>query len=75
MPGDGRYAIVNNAGGSTVSVVDIAGGSVVQTIEVGARFLLTYGAGHKGPFLRELRKRDDIVLLEVATFLDGLAGR
>ena len=36
----------------------------------GARFLLTYGAGHKGPFLRELRKRDDIVLLDVAPFLD-----
>ena len=38
----------------------------------GARFLLTYGAGHKGPFLRELRGRDDIVLLEVAPFLDRL---
>lgn len=41
----------------------------------GARFLLTYGAGHKGPFLRELRRRDDIVLLEVAPFLDRLEGR
>ena len=39
----------------------------------GVRFLLTYGAGHKGPFLRELRKRDDIVLLEVAPFLDRVA--
>ncbi len=38
----------------------------------GARFLLTYGAGHKGPFLRELRQRDDIVLLDVAAFLDRL---
>ncbi|WP_419861576.1 hypothetical protein [Candidatus Palauibacter sp.] len=36
----------------------------------GVRFLLTYGAGHKGPFLRELRKRDDIVLLDVEPFLD-----
>lgn len=36
----------------------------------GARFLLTYGAGHKGPFLRELRRRDDVVLLEVGPFLD-----
>ena len=36
----------------------------------GARFLLTYGAGHKGPFLEELRKRDDVVLLDVAAFLD-----
>ena len=41
----------------------------------GARFLLTYGAGHKGPFLRELRRRGDIVLLEVAPFLDRLEGR
>ncbi len=39
------------------------------------RFLLTYGAGHKGPFLRELRARDDIVLLEVAPFLDRLSAR
>ena len=35
----------------------------------GGRFLLTYGAGHKGPFLRELRRRDDIVLLDVGEFL------
>lgn len=41
----------------------------------GARFLLTYGAGHKGPFLRELRQRDDIVLLDVGEFLDGLEGK
>lgn len=41
----------------------------------GARFLLTYGAGHKGPFLRELRRRDDIVLLEVGPFLDRLENR
>ena len=41
----------------------------------GARFLLTYGAGHKGPFLRELRRRDDIVLLEVAPFLDRVKNR
>ena len=41
----------------------------------GARFLLTYGAGHKGPFLRELRSRDDIVLLDVGEFLDRLAER
>ena len=38
----------------------------------GSRFLLTYGAGHKGPFLRELRQRDDIVLLDAAAFLDRL---
>ncbi len=41
----------------------------------GVRFLLTYGAGHKGPFLRELRKRDDIVLLDVGPFLDRMAAR
>ena len=38
----------------------------------GARFLITYGAGHKGWFLRELRQRDDIVLLDVAPFLDAI---
>ena len=36
----------------------------------GKRFLITYGAGHKGWFLRELRKRDDITLLEMKPFLD-----
>ena len=35
VPGDGRYALVNNAGGSTVSVVDLEARAVVQTIEVG----------------------------------------
>ena len=40
----------------------------------GARFLITYGAGHKGWFLRELRKRDDIELLDVGSFLEA-AGR
>ncbi len=36
----------------------------------GKRFLITYGAGHKGWFIRELRKRDDIKLLEMKPFLD-----
>jgi YVTN family beta-propeller protein len=36
----------------------------------GKRFLVIYGAGHKGWFLRELRKRDDIHLLPMAPFLD-----
>ncbi len=39
----------------------------------GKRFLITYGAGHKGWFLRQLRTRDDIRLLEVAPFLDQAA--
>ncbi|MGB5820681.1 MAG: hypothetical protein WBG90_14445 [Saonia sp.] len=38
----------------------------------GKRFLIIYGAGHKGWFLRELRKRDDIELLEMKPFLDAL---
>lgn len=38
----------------------------------GKRFLITYGAGHKGWFLRHLRQRDDIILLEVGPFLDRL---
>ena len=36
----------------------------------GKRFLITYGAGHKGWFLRQLRKRDDIELVEMKPFLD-----
>ncbi|WP_159023376.1 hypothetical protein [Formosa sp. L2A11] len=38
----------------------------------GKRILITYGAGHKGWFLRELRKRDDIKLLDMAPFLDAI---
>ncbi|WP_299781288.1 hypothetical protein [uncultured Formosa sp.] len=38
----------------------------------GKRILITYGAGHKGWFLRELRKRDDIELLEMKPFLDAI---
>jgi hypothetical protein len=34
------------------------------------RFLIIYGAGHKGWFLRELRKRDDINILEMEPFLN-----
>ena len=36
----------------------------------GKRVLVTFGAGHKGWFLRELRRRDDVTLLEVGPFLD-----
>ena len=39
---------------------------------LGKRFLIIYGAGHKGWFLRELRKRDDIHLLEMKPFLDAI---
>ena len=38
----------------------------------GKRILITYGAGHKGWMLRQLRKRDDIKLLEMKTFLDAI---
>ncbi|MEM7353455.1 MAG: hypothetical protein AAF657_21845 [Acidobacteriota bacterium] len=38
----------------------------------GQRILITYGSGHKGWFLRQLRQRDDIVLLDVAPFLDAI---
>ncbi|MEO0570082.1 MAG: hypothetical protein AAF039_00155 [Bacteroidota bacterium] len=36
----------------------------------GKRFLIVYGAGHKGWFLRALRKRDDIILLDMKPFLN-----
>ena len=38
----------------------------------GKRILITYGAGHKGWFLRELRKRDDIQILEMSPFLEAI---
>ncbi len=41
----------------------------------GRRFLITYGAGHREWFLRALRNRSDITLLEVAPFLDRIGAR
>ena len=41
----------------------------------GLRVLVTYGAGHKGWFLRELRRRGDIRLLPVAPFLEAAERR
>lgn len=38
----------------------------------GKRVLITYGAAHKGWFLRELRQRNDVELLEVGPFLDEI---
>ena len=38
----------------------------------GKRFLIIYGAGHKGWFLRQLDKRDDIELLKMKPFLDAI---
>ena len=38
----------------------------------GQRVLITFGAAHKGWFLRKLRHRDDVTLLEVAPFLDAI---
>ncbi|MDT0607149.1 hypothetical protein [Croceitalea rosinachiae] len=38
----------------------------------GKRFLIVYGAGHKGWFLRQLHKRDDITLLEMKPFLEKI---
>ena len=35
------------------------------------RILITYGAGHKGWFLRELRKRDDILLLDPIPLIEN----
>ncbi len=39
----------------------------------GKRFLIVYGAGHKGWMLRELQKREDITLLEMTPFLDRIS--
>jgi hypothetical protein len=38
----------------------------------GKRMLVIYGAGHKGWFLRELAKRDDIKILDMKPFLDAI---
>ncbi len=38
----------------------------------GKRFLITYGAGHKSWFIRELRKRDDIDLIKMEPFLKAI---
>ncbi len=38
----------------------------------GKRFLIIYGAGHKSWFMRELRKRDDVNLIEMKPFLDAI---
>lgn len=38
----------------------------------GKRFLIIYGAGHKGWFLGQLRKRDDIQLLKMKPFLEAI---
>ncbi len=38
----------------------------------GKRMLIIYGAGHKGWFLRQLKKREDIKILEMEPFLDAI---
>ncbi len=41
----------------------------------GRRFVITYGAGHKEWFMRALRKRDDISILDVAPFLERIGAK
>jgi len=61
--GPGGWTAINNSHyGNIAKALDKYAGQ-------GKRFLITYGAGHKGWFLRELRKRTDIDLVEVAPFL------
>ncbi len=54
-------------------------GHIAHTLDAhrgeGKRFVITYGAGHKEWFLRELRKRDDVTLLEVAPFLEQIGAK
>ena len=40
----------------------------------GKLVLITYGAGHKGWFMRQLRQRDDIKLLDMKPYLDEALG-
>jgi len=48
-------------------------GNIVKAIEDpkwhGKRLLITYGAGHKGWFLRELQKRENILLIDAREFI------
>jgi hypothetical protein len=48
-------------------------GNIARTLDAhtgeGKRFVITYGAGHKEWFMRALRQRRDITILEVAPFL------
>ncbi len=41
----------------------------------GHRIVITYGAGHKEWFMRALRRRDDITILEVAPFLERIGAK
>lgn len=45
-------------------------GALDRIAGTGQRVLITYGAGHKGWFLRQLRQRDDIELLDARRFFD-----
>ena len=48
-------------------------GNIARTLDAlsgrGKRIVITYGAGHKEWFMRELQKRRDITVLDVAPFL------
>ncbi len=54
-------------------------GNIARTLDAhrgeGKRLVITYGAGHKEWFMRELAKRDDIVILEVAPFLRQIGAK
>ncbi len=41
----------------------------------GLRIVITYGAGHKEWFMRTLRRRDDITILDVAPFLEQIGSK
>ncbi len=57
--GDGGWDNINEAHFSYIAQ------ALYQYKNQGKRVLITYGAGHKGWFLRALKKRDDIRLLEL----------
>ena len=54
-------------------------GNIARTLDAhrgeGKRFVITYGAGHKEWFMRELRKRGDITILEVAPLLRQIGAK
>ncbi|MEP1229339.1 MAG: hypothetical protein ABJG88_01545 [Litorimonas sp.] len=63
--GQGDWERINAA---HYSLIDSA---LDRHIDEGATFLITYGAGHKYWFLEQLRRRDDIDLINPVEFIRG----
>ena len=76
LASNGRSLLATQFRGDALLRVPLDGSAATRHLDTvrgrGQRVLITYGAGHKGWFLRMLRERDDVTLLEVAPFLDEI---